>query len=610
VAGLSPLPQGELPRGGSTRVARLGAALALLALAAFHALGVLVGGYRLPQGTNSVDIALPELAFLGTYCVLGSLCWVGLTAALAGAAPGEALVRLARRLLEQPQRVALACAAACVVGSALLRSLWLRGQVLADDELTYDFIASTLLEGRLSNPPPLPAVFLRNQFVYASDTAWHGKYPIGHPLLLACGRLLGAQGMVVPILGGLGVLLTYAVGCKLLDRRAAAAACLLLALSPHYVLTHATQLSQPTSMVCTLLAALGLLRLLETQRLRWAALAGGALGFGILTRPAPVGLFAPALLWAYIALLPPRAFAGQLGRRTLELASMGVGLALGLGVLAWVNTVQYGGPLHSGAEAVHDTTGVFRTQGLRIQWSVLGSLLRENFWLHGWPLSLLLLPFARFGRGGPLVWSLVLAELAYRVVVPKTVFATTGPIYLLEVVPLLCLASVAGARGVAQRWRRRGAAPERVGRWLVGGAVAGTLIGALLFMPTALGAVRGAVDARLGAYAAIERAGLGRALVFANALVHPASERTWAYYAPSPAPRLDDDLIFVRYLYGADDYARMHALWREHFADRRAALYLLTPDGRPELRELPVDSELRPALPPEILYALPPRPAR
>jgi hypothetical protein len=51
--------------------------------------------------------------------------------------------------------------------------------------------------------------------------------------------------------------------------------------------------------------------------------------------------------------------------------------------------------------------------------------------------------------------------------------------------------------------------------------------------------------------------------------------------------------------------ARMHALWRERFADRRAVMFLLTPDGEIELAELAVDPTRRPTLPPKILFALP-----
>lgn len=591
----------------------LGALLALLAAGAYFTLEAIVGGFWLPQGVSASTITHAELSFLVTYLVLGTLCWLGLAAVLGNSKLGTPLVRLARRLLARPDRLALGCALGAFAGSVAFRLFVLRSQVLSDDELTYDFIASTLLHGRLSNVPPIASEFLRNQFVYATQTAWHGKYPIGHPLVLAAGRLLGAQGLTVPAIGGFGVLVTYAVGRRLLDARAAAAACLLLVMSPHYVWTHATQLSQPTSMLCMLLAMLGVLRLLETQQLRWAALCGGALGFGMLARPMPTMFFVPAVLLGYVTLLPRGAWRDAPRQRALELATAGAVLLVGVGVLLWVNVQQWGSPFKTGAEVVHKHTGAFKDNYWLVMWSLGAAVLRETFWLHGWPVSLALLPFARFRRGGVLLWGLVAGELAYRLVVAKTVLATTGPIYMLEVVPLLCLASVAGAVRLVERGRARlaargdalagaAAAPDHR---VVGGVAAGYLVGALMFLPVVLGTAQHAADVRVEAVATLERAGFGHALVFSTAIVHPERGDTWAYYPPSPSPQLDDDLIFVRYLYEPEDYERMHALWRERFPDRRAVIFLLTPEGKIALAELSVDPNIRPTLPPKILFALP-----
>jgi hypothetical protein len=126
-----------------------------------------------------------------------------------------------------------------------------------------------------------------------------------------------------------------------------------------------------------------------------------------------------------------------------------------------------------------------------------------------------------------------------------------------------------------------------------------------MFLPVNLGTVRHAAEARVKAVTTLERAGFERALVFSTAILHPERGDSWAYYPPSPSPQLDDDLVFVRYLYDPDGYARMHALWRERFADRRAVMFLLTPDGEIELAELAVDPTRRPTLPPKILFALP-----
>jgi hypothetical protein len=352
-----------------------------------------------------------------------------------------------------------------------------------------------------------------------------------------------------------------------------------------------------------LLAMLGLLRLAESGGRGWAALAGAALGFGVLVRPAPGVLFVIAALLAYA--VQARLFSSreQLGRRAVELALIGAGVAAGVLGILLVNYAQSGDPWTSGYHTLHGGTGALTTKPGVIASSVASTLLRENFWLYGWPLSLAFVPFARFARGGWLGWGMLAAALAYRILVPKTVVATTGPIYTLEIVPLLCIATVLGMARVVSLVERAQVERERAQRVIAAVVLAATMVALVLFVPVQLRSIQRAALARTLTYDLLREAQAQRALVFADLLVPPDSGLTWAFTSPNAAPGLDADLLFLRALPERDGYERMLQLWRTRFADRRGLWLIMTRDGL-VLRELPVKAD---AMPSEIVWRRKPR---
>jgi len=157
---------------------------------------------------------------------------------------------------------------------------------------------------------------------------------------------------------------------------------------------------------------------------------------------------------------------------------------------------------------------------------------------------------------------------------PKTVVATTGPVYTLEAVPLLCLATSAGLARLDRSW-----APAAV--------LAATLVALALFVPVQLRTVNRAAAARAEVPELLQARGVSRALVFSAVFVAPASGVSWAYFAPNPSPALDDDVVFLRTQRGREGYARMLRAWHERFLDRRAYLLRLTSAGF-VLDELPI----------------------
>ena len=539
--------------------------------------------FTIPQaGADYVDEM--ELAFYVWYALWGSLATVSFMLALVYSGLAERLVARVERLFgRRPLLLVGLTACAVCVGALAFRSLVLLDQPIADDESTYVFEAQTLLQGRVVNPaPPVLALFW-NQFLIVSPGGWYGKYPIGHPLLLAIGEALGARIAVVPVIGALTVLLAFALGCRSFGRaRAALGACLLL-LSPQFVLTMGTQLSQPSSALCMLLGAWALTRLDADGRPRWAALAGAAFGFGVLVRPMPGALFLCVALLHYLVKTRELGSARPWSARAQQLAAAAAGVSLFALAMVAINREQAGSALTSGYETVHHGYGLFENQHGEIANSLGGALVRQNFWLFGWSASLLFVAFAR-PAAPVLFWGMIAADYAYRVLVPKTVVSTMGPIYVFEIVPLLALATADGAVRAAEVLRRFGT--QRPRAWVSAFTLAASLTALACFVPVQVRAASRAGNLRMRVWKQLERQHASYALVFADKLVSPDRRGSWAYYPPNPHPSIDDEIVFVRRPKGPGSARGAYAFWRKLFPQRRAFVFADTLEHGAVLREL------------------------
>jgi hypothetical protein len=167
--------------------------------------------------------------------------------------------------------------------------------------------------------------------------------------------------------------------------------------------------------------------------------------------------------------------------------------------------------------------------------------------------------------------------------VPKTVVATTGPVYVAEVVPLLAMLTAGGAFALARRLDALGLGR---GRERVGALVAAAFAVALaLFLPAQLVSMHRSGAAWQTANRMLDRAGAENAVVFADRLVDLRQANTWAYYPPNPSPRLDDARIFVRLPGGAERLPLAVEFWRRRFPERSAWVYGFE-EGHPFLRRL------------------------
>jgi hypothetical protein len=564
---------GAGPMQGKT-VRFLGAVTALtlgvLVIRVFHDAGRYYQAWAMPYGESQVHIHPREVAalvFYGLYAALAAgLLTVGLL--LAGAAgPLEAL---AGRIRRRPDLLVIGAVITMLLAMVVLIVGVFQGAPITDDEPTYLFIARTLLEGRVINPLPGDEGFFQNMFLVFNPSGWYGKYPIGHPLLLAAGEAAGAVQAVTPLLSAGTLVLTWFVGARLLGRGAATLAVALLALSPQFVMTGATLLSQPTSTFVMMLGLLLTLRFEDRPTPARAAFAAGAWSFGVLVRPFPgILFFAVALGFLLWTLFRGRVVTG--GRRIRVLVAAGLPALLVAGVFLAVNRLQAGDVLTTGYHLPGTGLPIPAPRGALIGMAVVGNVLRQGIWLFGWPVSYLFVPFARGQRSLALLWALLAAVLAYRLLVPKTFVSATGPTYLMEATPLLALATAAGVLRLREWLGGQGLLRLRAA--VAPALVAFTLVSLTMFVPVQVRNLRAAsetVRVPMTLLEAMPEA--GGDLVFANWLV-PGTGTSWHLFPPPPSPALDDPVIFVRIPATPDRAARMQELWQRRFPGRRAWVY-------------------------------------
>ncbi|HET6897209.1 MAG TPA: hypothetical protein VFK70_02635 [Vicinamibacteria bacterium] len=594
----------RLPPAADNGLRILSALLAVLVIAAFRAIGgQYYQDFRVPQGFG-MDAPLPvEFAYYTLFLFFG-LSAIGLLAfALARTSLPAAARAVAGAAARRPMVAAAVAATLLVLGVRVLAREALDDGVLSDDEHVYSFIAQTLRTGALTaKSPGTDLEFFLEQFVVTTDKVRYGKYPVGFPLLLLAGQVAGLERAVVPVLTGLLALLLVWVGRKAFSPTVVTVALVLFVLSPQVLITGASLLSQPAAAVCLLGASGCLLESVKGGRraATWAAGAGAFLAYGVLVRPLPGVFFAAvAVAWAFAA---PRL---GLGRALSPPAWLGIfaPLAVASAVLLWTNYVQTGHPLHSGYQTIHGDAVVLHSTLAPTALSLASSLVRLNFWLFGWPLSLVFCFFARRTAAAMLFWGMFAAEVAYRLVAPKAGIGVVGPVYFYEVVPLLCLSSAEGLAQLARRGAPDDGEPAS-GPAVRSDLVAATILSAVivsltLFLPYKLADAARSGQSGQVVYRALKEKDVHHALVFHRGVVPPGLGLSWAYYPRPNGPRLDDDVLFVVMQPQPDRIASNVEFWKRRFPDRQAWVFDWDPQTGPTLVPLPAFlSSLAPSAPP------------
>jgi 4-amino-4-deoxy-L-arabinose transferase-like glycosyltransferase len=202
-----------------------------------------------------------------------------------------------------------------------------------EDELAYLYQARVFASGHLTVDTPSPSLAYWQPFVVDYDGQRFGKYSPGWPATLAVGEALGAAWLINAWLAALTVALVYRLAREIYCAEAGAVAAVLVAFSPAALLLNASLMGHTSALFFTTLFLMAIWRFEREQfRLRWAALAGLALGMVLINRPlTAVGVAIPFAGWYAFRLLASlfqRRYRAAVGIALMGVLVVGVGLAI------------------------------------------------------------------------------------------------------------------------------------------------------------------------------------------------------------------------------------------------------------------------------------------
>jgi len=492
-----------------------------------------------------------EIAFLLHYLLFGSLAVVLLVLAL-NIGLGQRLNAGFDRLASLTPRFAwlhAIGASVAVFGLVAAARHFLFGDTaITDDENVYAFMARTFASGHVYLPslPDPVRPFFDNQFV-VNNGKWYGIYFPGHPIVLALGEHLHLMHWVPACSAALTVLVGFAIGRRAFGQRVALLALPLLLLSPFFILSSATLLAHSTAGLLLAVFVYATLRVLEhPECLRWWLAASLALGWTGLTRPLSAAAF--GLPWTVLLALRLRHGAGQVRVGAALFCLVG---AASMGVLALYNMALSGDPLTTGYHTFGSITGLSFTLGALVAPAPFPSLFelgytvaRLNFWLFGWPISLVLLPFVRRTREGLALLLGPVAVISLFAVTTVPSINVVGPVHYAELILPLALVSASGLEQLAL-WVR-GRLHTSAG-WALAVPMTSTVCALLLYLPLYISSLSAMAAVARAPYDLVATARLDHAVVFVRSLgALEFPPWSWAYSRRNPSPGLGDRVLYVR----------------------------------------------------------------
>jgi len=519
------------------------------------------GALRVYGGTHTTDELPPKETqlFIGIVLLGGgaTVCLALLFSRLLG----DRLARFAVARAGKPRETILALAGFALFATAMVSWLALQHTPILNDEQQYLFQAELLRSGRLWCPLPEPLGPFRDPYSVQAHGMWTGIYPWGHVALLLPGLLVGFPQLVPHLCAPAAVLLAYWLGREIFpdDEAAPLVAGLVVATSPFIAFTCGTMHNSTSSMVLVTCGLAALARAVRLATPKFAALAG--LCFGLALSSRPYNAVAVAIPSGVGAL----ALAFYLRRRPIRLAlGFFVGLLPGIALFLGMNYAITGDPMVTPAH-------LSMPEGMRIVGFGLGTppgvvhtpllafgkagtnLMRLVMWSTGsvvGGLGLLALLLGLRRRSTDLLLLVPLAGIfGFYYFFYTSPGSDTGPLYYLDLVPVLALILARAVGALAARQTDSALVLRRVS----GGGLAAFAVALATFWPLEGISSHRVTDNTLLPFRAVEAAGIHNAMVWFNWNRQPDS---WTLVPPPPSPDLDDDVLFVRY---RDTWAR--ALW-------------------------------------------------
>jgi hypothetical protein len=476
---------------------------------------------------------------------------------------------LASLLRFRARAIILSCMILVALGTLFSSWYLLRfGPFVPGDEDEYLFQARVLARGRLWwDPPPEPSFFITPGQLLRGDRLF-GHHQWGHSALLALGVIAGAPRAVPLFLGIIAVPLCYGLGRRLGGESAAKLSVILLALSPFFLFSMGSLVSETSSMFL-LLAAVYLLFAAGRSSMR-EVLAGGALGLAAATRALSAVAIGMPMLALWIRSRGPRGALWLLAGALPPIVAIGAVNATLTGS-PWTLPFALYEPDPLGFGGAHGLG-----EGLRNLISNLGLL---SFWLNGWPLALVILVLSLWVlRKNTLAAGMAIASWALGaayVLYWHGGQVATGPLRFFEACPLLLC--VMGA-GLVRLRRLRPSASAMVG-WAV---VLAWGMAVLTFAPGRAIVLRRFTEGVEAPLRTVTEAGLSRSVVFVR-----ADNYLFSYPRNDLDFLRDGDVVFAR------DRGELNHELMELFPGRLFYRLVRDQDGSWHLHSLSLEQQAR-----------------
>lgn len=439
----------------------------------------------------------------------------------------DGVVQEAVAVINKPSPFAFACVAALIACglSILLSSYAFHRMASTTDEIAELWHARILATGRLSLPvDPNPEFFALETVV--DRGRWYSQFPIGGPLSLLPGVLLGVPWLINPVLAALGTVFLYWFARRAFGEIQGRVATLLLAITPMMLFMAGTRMNHVPVLCLTTLALAALVKWEQdaSARSRIGASVIIGLSLGLMATIRPLDAVAVALVIGVFQLwVLSRSWA-----RTPELLAQIIAGIVGVSLLLVANWRTTGSPLRFGYDvswgAGHrfgfhtDPYGNPHTLAHAMELAIT-YVSELNMYLMAWPIPALLvllvglLAIRRLSRWDALLLGLFTAQLgAYATYWGDGEFL--GPRFLFTALPAIVLLIARGWFAAASRW------PKRLAQAGSGFVLASVVVGWLA--PTSAYGVWGLAHSarevrgslRLDIEGAVGRAGVHHAVVF------------------------------------------------------------------------------------------------
>src|SRR5947209_8290272 len=210
-----------------------GVALALLGLVPVA--NLLTGGRHIPWWTGGVVMWSAYGGLLLMVLWVASDRW--------GTALDTAFDRAAARVLGMSSpHFPIAASVWTTAASAGVALYCFAGRGFTGDEMAMMWHARMIVAGHLSIPTPIHPEFFETVATVVRGPRWYSQYPIGGPLLLAIGLVIGAPWIVNPLLLGVATWQLHRFVSRTFGEPLARAAVILFALAPFVLVLGATQM--------------------------------------------------------------------------------------------------------------------------------------------------------------------------------------------------------------------------------------------------------------------------------------------------------------------------------------------------------------------------------